>query len=241
MISRAPFATLTVTHDRLFLQRIANRILELDRRNENGLLSVKGDYTEYLAIKEELMVAQERREIILKNTLRRETEWLRRGAKARTTKQQVRIQRAHDLADDVQDLQSRNLVKSVRIDFVNSQERNPKKLIEAKSIQKKYGSKKLFENVNLLITPGTRSDNELLKTDNVAVLKISEKESLLKVTLKEGKNREIRRVFESLGNEVVKLKRISFGDVQLNDLKPGAFEKIQKVNLEKYFPKYFKK
>ncbi len=156
MLNRAQFATLTVTHDRLFLQRIANRILELDRRNENGLLSVKGDYTEYLEIKEELMVAQERREIILKNTLRRETEWLRRGAKARTTKQQARIQRAHDLADDVQDLQSRNLVKNVRIDFVNSQERNPKKLIEANEISKQYGSKRLFENVNLLITPGTR-------------------------------------------------------------------------------------
>ena len=90
----APFATITVTHDRLFLQRVATRILELDRRNAGGLLSVAGDYAAYLRVKEETMHAQERREVVLRNTLRRETEWLRRGAAARTTKQQARIQRA---------------------------------------------------------------------------------------------------------------------------------------------------
>ena len=70
-ISKAPFATLTITHDRLFLQRIANRILELDRRNPGGLLSVAGDYASYLEVKEQMMASQERREIVLKNTLRR--------------------------------------------------------------------------------------------------------------------------------------------------------------------------
>ena len=85
-LAEAPFATLTVTHDRLFLQRISNRILELDRRNAGGILSIRGSYTDYLAAKDQLMDAQERREVVLKNTLRRETEWLRRGPKARTTK-----------------------------------------------------------------------------------------------------------------------------------------------------------
>ena len=44
LLAHAPFATLTITHDRLFLQRISNRILELDRRNPGGLLSIQGDY-----------------------------------------------------------------------------------------------------------------------------------------------------------------------------------------------------
>jgi len=74
LLARARFATLTITHDRLFLQRIANRILELDPRHEGGLLNIKGDYTAYLEARELLISAQERREIILKNTLRRETE-----------------------------------------------------------------------------------------------------------------------------------------------------------------------
>ena len=48
---RSPFATMTITHDRLFLQRMATRILELDRRNAGGLLSVAGDYAAYLRVK----------------------------------------------------------------------------------------------------------------------------------------------------------------------------------------------
>jgi ATP-binding cassette subfamily F protein uup len=55
---------------------------------------VDGDYATFLERKEELMAAQERQETTMRNTLRRETEWLRRGAKARSTKQQARIQRA---------------------------------------------------------------------------------------------------------------------------------------------------
>lgn len=154
-LSRSSFATLTITHDRLFLQRISNRILELDRRNPGGLLSVQGDYADYLETKENLMSAQERRETILKNTLRRETEWLRRGAKARTTKQQARIQRHGELESEVKDLEYRNLSRTARLDF-QSAEKNPKKLIEAKGISKAFGDRKIFKNLDLLLTPGSR-------------------------------------------------------------------------------------
>ncbi|MBI3543642.1 MAG: ABC-F family ATP-binding cassette domain-containing protein [Deltaproteobacteria bacterium] len=154
-LASARFTTLTVTHDRLFLQRIANRILELDRRNAGGLLSVDGDYTTYLETKGALMAAQERREIIMKNTLRRETEWLRRGAKARTTKQQARIKRHGELSEEVGELGYRNQQRTARIDFAGL-EKNPKRLIDAKQISKSYGDRKLFKKVDLLITPGTR-------------------------------------------------------------------------------------
>ncbi|MDR3606190.1 MAG: ABC-F family ATP-binding cassette domain-containing protein [Oligoflexia bacterium] len=154
-IESAPFAVMTITHDRAFLQNIANRILELDRRNENGLLSVQGSYADYLDIKSGNMAAQERREVILKNTLRRETEWLRQGAKARTTKQQARIKRAGDLKETVEDVASRNQVRSARIDF-QSAERNPKKLLEAKKVSKSLGGRTLFKDFDLLLTPGTR-------------------------------------------------------------------------------------
>ena len=153
-LAAAPFATLTVTHDRLFLQRVSNRILELDRRNPGGLLSIRGDYTDYLAAKDQLMNAQERREVILKNTLRRETEWLRRGPKARTTKQQARIGRAHDLKEEVSELSERNQVRTTNIDFQKSA--LPKRLLEAKEILKSYGKRALFRDFNLLISPGTR-------------------------------------------------------------------------------------
>ncbi|MFZ9594739.1 MAG: ABC-F family ATP-binding cassette domain-containing protein [Bdellovibrionia bacterium] len=154
-LSHARFATLTITHDRLFLQRVASRIWELDRRNPGGLLSVSGDYSVYLDVKEQFIASQERREQVLKNTLRRETQWLRQGAKARTTKQQARIQRAQDLGQEVQDLEFRNQSRQVRLDFQES-ERSPKKLIEAKKISKSYGEKKIFSSLDVLITPGNR-------------------------------------------------------------------------------------
>ena len=155
LLARAPYATVTVTHDRLFLQRVANRILELDRRNANGLLDVRGDYATYLRVKEERLATDAQRELSLRNQLRRETEWLLRGAKARSTKQQARIQRAGALETEVGQLSERNRSQSVRLDFQAS-ERNPKRLIEAKGIGKAYGKNVLFSNLDLLVTPHSR-------------------------------------------------------------------------------------
>jgi ATP-binding cassette subfamily F protein uup len=155
LLATARFATVTVTHDRLFLQRVATRILELDRRNAGGILDVAGDYATYVERKAEAMAAQERREDVLRNTLRRETEWLRRGAAARTTKQDARIQRHAVLSDEVADLQVRNRVKGVELDFQGGG-KQPRRLIEAKAIGKTYGDRTIFSGIDLLIAPGTR-------------------------------------------------------------------------------------
>jgi ATP-binding cassette subfamily F protein uup len=154
-LAQAPFATITVTHDRLFLQRVSNRILELDPRNEGGLLSVDGDYATFLERKEELLAAQERQETTLRNTLRRESEWLRRGAKARSTKQQARIQRAEALVGAVEELAARNVSGTAALDF-GSAGRKPKRLIEAKGIGKTYAGKIVFQGIDLFLGPGSR-------------------------------------------------------------------------------------
>jgi ATP-binding cassette subfamily F protein uup len=148
-------ATITVTHDRLFLQRVANRILELDPRNAGGLLAVDGDYVAYTRVKAEAMHAQERREVVLRNTLRRETEWLRRGAAARTTKQQARIARAGTLAEEVDELGTRNRVRGVSLDFQGT-ERRPRRLIEARGVGKSYDDRTIFAGVDLFVGPGVR-------------------------------------------------------------------------------------
>jgi ABC transport system ATP-binding/permease protein len=151
----AAFATITVTHDRVFLQRVATRILELDRRNPGGLLSVAGDYATYVRVKGESMHAQERREVVLRNTLRRETEWLRRGPAARTTKQQARIARAGALDDEVAELARRNLTRTATLDFAAAEAR-PRRLIEARGIGKRYDGRTIFEGVDLRLGPGVR-------------------------------------------------------------------------------------
>jgi ATP-binding cassette subfamily F protein uup len=154
-LARAPFACLTITHDRAFLQKVSNRILELDPRHAGGILAVQGDYATYLGVREALIDAQEKREVILRNTMRREVEWLRQGAKARTTKQQARIQRANALIEEVGELGSRNQVKVSKLEF-ESTGRSPKKLVEAKGIAKKFSDRFLFRNLSLVISPGTR-------------------------------------------------------------------------------------
>jgi ATP-binding cassette subfamily F protein uup len=154
-LSQARLATVTVTHDRLFLQRVSSRILELDRRNAGGLLDVAGDYATYLDRKTEAMAAQERREDALRNTLRRETEWLRRGPPARTTKQDARIQRAADLADEVSELGTRNRTRAVDLDFQASG-RKTRRLIEARGVGVRYGDRAVFDGLDVFVGPGTR-------------------------------------------------------------------------------------
>jgi ATP-binding cassette subfamily F protein uup len=154
-LASSRFATITVTHDRLFLQRVSNRILELDRRNAGGLLDIAGDYATYVERKAEAMAAQERREDVLRNTLRRETEWLRRGPPARTTKQDARIQRAGALADEVSELGTRNRARAVDLDFQASG-RKTRRLIEAKGLSVSYGDHRVFEAMDVLVGPGTR-------------------------------------------------------------------------------------
>ncbi len=149
------FASITITHDRYFLQKVASRIWELDRRNPNGLLSVKGSYGEYLEAKQELLNNQEKMEQTLRNTLRREQEWLQAGVKARGTKQQARIQRAGELSNQVSELQQRNFSKNAGIEF-KSEGHHPKRLLEAKNISKKIGQRVLFQNLNLTLSPGSR-------------------------------------------------------------------------------------
>ena len=154
-LAASRFATLTITHDRLFLQRVARRIVELDPRNAGGVLCVDGDYATYVELKADRMAAQERRETTLKNTLRRETAWLRRGPRARTTKQQARIGRAAALKDEVAELEVRNTVRAAALDF-QADERRPKRLIEATGISRRYGERDVFRDLDVFVGPGSR-------------------------------------------------------------------------------------
>ena len=149
------FAVVTVTHDRTFLQRVARRILELDVRNQDGLLQVDGDYATYLERKAELLSTQQQQEASLRNRLRRETEWLRRGPKARTTKQTARIDRAEQLAQAVSELAARNRTRRAEFDLQASGRRT-QRLIEATQISKRYGDRLVFEGLDVRLTRGTR-------------------------------------------------------------------------------------
>lgn len=140
-------ALLVVTHDRYFLNRVTNRIFELDK---GKLYTYDGNYEVFLekkALREEQEIASESKR---QNILRRELEWLRRGAKARTTKQKARIKRVHEIQDH-------GIVPSSgELDIPIGSSRLGKRVLELKGISKSYGQDKLIENFSHLISPNER-------------------------------------------------------------------------------------
>ncbi len=156
LIDDANFATLTVSHDRRFLEEVANRVIELGRQYPQGFLSHNGTYSEFVEKREEFLAAQEGRQRALASTVRREIEWLRRGAKARTTKAKGRIDRAGEMMSDLADLKQRNTRQgAANIDFTAS-ERKTRKLIELKGVARSRGGRELFRDVSLVLSPGSK-------------------------------------------------------------------------------------
>src|SRR5689334_14828730 len=102
------FACLVISHDRYFLENVADRIIELNQAYPDGYLSIDGSYSDCLEKREDFFAAQAAREQSLASMVRREIEWLKRGAKARTTKAKGRIQQAHEMMSDLADLKTRN-------------------------------------------------------------------------------------------------------------------------------------
>jgi ATP-binding cassette subfamily F protein uup len=155
-LAKCGLSQLVVTHDRSFLERICTRIIELNRRYPEGFFSCPGNYSQFLERQAALFEAQLNQEAASSNTLRREVEWLRRGPKARSTKQQARIDRAEDLSGDVQDLRQRNREgRPIAIDF-NARARETKRLVELIHVHKAMGGRALFGPLDILLSPGDK-------------------------------------------------------------------------------------
>lgn len=95
---------------------------------------------------------------------------------------------------------------------------------------------KFSEKSAKILTSGIKDEGELLQAAEVHILKTSGKESQLIVKLTEGKNREIRRMFSSLGHEVTRLKRIAYGGLELGDLESGQYRELSMEEISAAFP-----
>jgi ATP-binding cassette subfamily F protein uup len=155
VLQNAVFPSVVVSHDRYFLENVANRIVELDRAYPDGFLRVDGNYSEFLVSKEEFLRAQQRRQDALANRVHEEIEWLRRGPKARTTKSKSRIDKAHEMIGELADLNARTRAESANIDFAASG-RQTKQLIELARASARIAGRTLFENLDFTITAGMR-------------------------------------------------------------------------------------
>lgn len=156
LLQKAHFAFILISHDRLFLENTCNSIMDLDRRYKQGYLKVRGNYSQFIQDREKYLNEQHAEELSLSNKVRRETEWLRRGPKARTTKAQYRIDKAHDMIDELSELRQRNNLPSEAGIAFEASDRRSKKLLHAKDISKTRGNKLLFKNLELFLSPGMK-------------------------------------------------------------------------------------
>lgn len=140
-------AIVMVTHDRYFLDRIANRIVELDK---GKIYSYPGSYSEFVRLKEErqnMELASERKR---KSILKKELEWLMRGARARSTKQKAHIQRIEDMRAE----KGVEEEKTLKMGSLSS--RLGKKTVEIQNLAKAYGEKKLFAEYSYMFLKNDR-------------------------------------------------------------------------------------
>ncbi len=140
-------AILLITHDRYFLDRVTNKILEIDR---GDIFTYSGNYSYFLekkALAEDSIVSSQKKH---QGILRRELEWLKRGPKARSTKQKARIQR-------IEEMQGREFKEALgRVDISTAGRRIGKKVIELENVSKSYDNRTLIKDFTYEFVPEDR-------------------------------------------------------------------------------------
>ena len=155
LLRSLPCSSLVVSHDRYFLENIASDMAEVNKIYPDGIYRAHGSYSEFLVQREDFLHAQSKQLEALENQVRKEVEWLRRGAKARTSKSKARIDMAGRLIGDLADLQARTATGTATVDFTASG-RKTKKLLEAQDVRKDMAGRTLFDGLNITLRPGMR-------------------------------------------------------------------------------------
>lgn len=143
-LQRSRVALLMVTHDRYFLDRVCTRIIEIDR---SRIFSYEGNYDNYLRRRRERIEAMTAELAKVKNTLRREQEWMNRQPQARAGKAKFRIDNFYDLKQRAAiDLRQRNVSLNVKSSYIGS------KIFEASHVSKRFGDKIILDDFNYIFS-----------------------------------------------------------------------------------------
>ena len=146
-LNRFKGVLIMVTHDRYFLDRVTNKILEIDHGKVYGYVENYSGFLELKAQREEMELASERKR---QSVLRMELEWAKRGCRARSTKQRARLERLEALKNGKAPTQE----KQVELDSIGI--RMGKKTIELHHISKSYGEKKLIDDFDYIVLKNQR-------------------------------------------------------------------------------------
>lgn len=143
-LTRNNISLLMVTHDRYFLDRVCNQILEID---EKKLFSYKGNYSYYLEKRDERVTAQNAETERARNLLRKELDWMRRQPQARGTKAKSRIDAFYSLEEKAQQKQGeQNIRLSAKGSYIG------KKIFEAEEVTKRFGDIRITDKFNYIFT-----------------------------------------------------------------------------------------
>lgn len=140
-------ALVMVTHDRYFLDRIVNRIVEVEY---GSIYSYPGSYADYVALKMQRQSMEQASERKRKSILKKELAWLARGARARSTKQKAHIQRIEDM------LAAEGPIEEQAVQLCSAATRMGRKTIEVKGLSKAYGDRKLIQDFTYIFLKGER-------------------------------------------------------------------------------------
>lgn len=155
ILETAKFAYAVISHDRYLLETSCTTIVEISRLYPGGNFIVKGGYGEYMRRKAEFLEGHASQMASLANKLRRETEWLNRGAPARSTKQQARIKSAVALKSEMESATNRSRRQAAEFEF-SASDRKTRKLIEVKKLSKTFGARTLFKDLTFMLGPKMR-------------------------------------------------------------------------------------
>jgi ABC transport system ATP-binding/permease protein len=150
VLQGASFACVIVSHDRYLLENVALEVVELHRVYADGLLRVKGNYSSFLEAKDAYLHAQGKYQEALANRVHSEIEWLRRGAKARTSKSKARIDKAGEMIAELAELKGRTRSAKTDIDF-SATDRKTKQLVELDRVSVALGGRTLFRDLDFKI------------------------------------------------------------------------------------------
>ncbi len=166
-LSRSTMSLILITHDRYFLDRVCNTIMELD---QGAMYRYKGNYAYFLEKRDERLQAEASNLARNKNILRRELEWMRRQPQARAGKARYRIDAFHRLDEATKQKRSQQEVKMLSADAGHI----GKKIFEAHGVCKAYGDKVILKDFEYIFSPkdkvGIVGDNGVGKTTFIKML-----------------------------------------------------------------------
>lgn len=156
-LQNAEFGFIVISHDRRFLHNITTKTMEINAIYPRGFYKQDLAYEDYIIKREEYFANEQSTRDSLKARLKVEQEWLQRGARARTTKAEARIDAIYEMKDQLKDLNKRLAIKrsQERTFEFSSTDRKTKRLITLHNITKKFGNNTVIRDFSMTLAPKT--------------------------------------------------------------------------------------